>query len=51
VYCGGSWQGIVDKLDYIQDMGFTAVCHPLDLELKDAKLIKLRYGSPLSWKT
>jgi len=25
VYCGGSWQGIIDKLDYIQGMGFTAV--------------------------
>lgn len=24
-YCGGSWAGLVDKLDYIQDMGFTAV--------------------------
>ncbi len=25
VYCGGSWQGLIKKLDYIQDMGFTAV--------------------------
>ncbi|KAL4739291.1 glycoside hydrolase superfamily [Aspergillus similis] len=24
-YCGGSWAGIIDKLDYIQDLGFTAV--------------------------
>ncbi|KAK9352807.1 alpha-amylase [Lipomyces doorenjongii] len=24
-YCGGSYQGIVDKLDYIQGMGFTAI--------------------------
>lgn len=24
-YCGGTWQGIVDQLDYIQGMGFTAV--------------------------
>ncbi|KAL4760054.1 alpha-amylase [Aspergillus foveolatus] len=24
-YCGGSWAGVVDKLDYIQDLGFTAV--------------------------
>ncbi|KAF2858248.1 glycoside hydrolase family 13 protein [Piedraia hortae CBS 480.64] len=24
-YCGGSWQGLISKLDYIQDMGFTAV--------------------------
>ncbi|OBT65738.1 hypothetical protein VE03_03348 [Pseudogymnoascus sp. 23342-1-I1] len=25
VYCGGSWTGIVNHLDYIQGMGFTAV--------------------------
>ncbi|RAK99978.1 alpha-amylase [Aspergillus ibericus CBS 121593] len=24
-YCGGSWQGTIDKLDYIQGMGFDAV--------------------------
>lgn len=24
-FCGGSWKGLVNKLDYIQDMGFTAV--------------------------
>jgi alpha-amylase len=24
-YCGGTWQGIIKKLDYIQQMGFTAV--------------------------
>lgn len=24
-YCGGSFQGIINKLDYIQQMGFTAV--------------------------
>ncbi|KAL4961922.1 alpha-amylase [Aspergillus stella-maris] len=24
-YCGGSWSGIIHKLDYIQDLGFTAV--------------------------
>ncbi|KAJ6032705.1 alpha-amylase [Penicillium herquei] len=25
VYCGGSWQGIINQLDYIQNMGFTAI--------------------------
>lgn len=25
IYCGGSWQGIISHLDYIQGMGFTAV--------------------------
>ncbi|KAI1132486.1 alpha-amylase [Nemania abortiva] len=24
-YCGGTWQGLISKLDYIQNMGFTAV--------------------------
>lgn len=24
-YCGGSWDGIIDNLDYIQDLGFTAI--------------------------
>lgn len=24
-YCGGTWQGIIKHLDYIQNMGFTAV--------------------------
>ncbi|KAJ5684875.1 uncharacterized protein N7477_001220 [Penicillium maclennaniae] len=25
VYCGGSWKGIINHLDYIQGMGFTAI--------------------------
>ncbi|CAF9913351.1 MAG: hypothetical protein GOMPHAMPRED_007867 [Gomphillus americanus] len=25
VYCGGAWQGLINKLDYIQGMGFSAV--------------------------
>lgn len=28
VYCGGTWQGIINQLDYIQGMGFTAVSIP-----------------------
>ena len=24
-YCGGTWSGLINKLDYIQGMGFTAV--------------------------
>ncbi|KAH6675165.1 glycoside hydrolase family 13 protein [Halenospora varia] len=24
-FCGGTWQGIINKLDYIQGMGFTAI--------------------------
>ena len=31
VYCGGSFQGIIQKLDYIQNMGFTAVRIPKSL--------------------
>jgi alpha-amylase len=26
LYCGGTFQGIINQLDYIQGMGFTAVC-------------------------
>lgn len=25
VYCGGTWRGLISKLDYIQGMGFTAI--------------------------
>ena len=25
MYCGGSWQGVINKLDYIQYMGFDAI--------------------------
>ncbi|KAJ7139401.1 glycoside hydrolase family 13 protein [Mycena epipterygia] len=25
VYCGGTWRGIIDNLDYIHQMGFTAI--------------------------
>ncbi|KAI9740980.1 MAG: hypothetical protein M1834_002691 [Cirrosporium novae-zelandiae] len=24
-YCGGTWQGVINQLDYIQDMGFDAI--------------------------
>ena len=24
-YCGGSWKGVISKLDYIQNMGFDAI--------------------------
>lgn len=24
-YCGGNWQGVIEKLDYIQGMGFDAI--------------------------
>jgi alpha-amylase len=27
-YCGGTWQGLIKKLDYIQNMGFSAVSYP-----------------------
>lgn len=25
IYCGGTFEGLISKLDYIQDMGFTAI--------------------------
>lgn len=30
-YCGGTWQGLIDQLDYIQGMGFSAVSQSLKL--------------------
>jgi alpha-amylase len=35
-YCGGSWQGIINKLDYIQGMGFDAVwISPITQQIED----------------
>lgn len=31
-YCGGTWQGLINHLVYIQDMGFTAV----SIEISDS---------------
>lgn len=28
IFCNGTFRGIIDKLDYIQGMGFTAVSYP-----------------------
>jgi hypothetical protein len=49
VYCGGSWQGVIDKLDYIQGMGFTAVRSPPPPAMVLAD--RNRSGSPLSSRT
>lgn len=52
LYCGGTWEGIVNHLDYVQNMGFTAVCtfshtkYPPEMLCTD---IVLRSGSRLSW--
>lgn len=36
-YCGGTWQGIISKLDYIQGMGFTAIwISPVVEQISDA---------------
>ena len=33
-YCGGTWQGIIHQLDYIQGMGFTAIwISPVTMQL------------------
>ncbi|RDW76969.1 alpha-amylase [Coleophoma cylindrospora] len=35
-YCGGTWQGIISKLDYIQGMGFDAVwISPITKNIED----------------
>ena len=38
-YCGGSWNGLVDKLDYIKGMGFSAVCIFLRTRLMTSELM------------
>lgn len=50
IYCGGTWQGIINKLDYIQSMGFTAVgsLHLIEAPLADEYD---RSGYHQSWKT
>ncbi|KXT05837.1 hypothetical protein AC578_1103 [Pseudocercospora eumusae] len=41
-YCGGTWRGIANKLDYIQGMGFTAVwISPVVKNIADTP-----YGNP-----
>lgn len=40
VYCGGSWQGIINHLDYIQDMGFSAVSSVYTTSLQNLLIIK-----------
>ncbi|KAL4887121.1 glycoside hydrolase superfamily [Aspergillus karnatakaensis] len=35
-YCGGTWQGIINQLDYIQGMGFTAIwITPITANIED----------------
>ncbi|KAJ5164584.1 uncharacterized protein N7500_006414 [Penicillium coprophilum] len=42
-YCGGTWHGIIDKLDYIQGMGFTAIwITPVTGQLTE----DTKYGDP-----
>ncbi|KAL4948298.1 glycoside hydrolase superfamily [Aspergillus filifer] len=37
-YCGGSWQGIINQLDYIQGMGFTAIwITPVTEQVQDSE--------------
>jgi hypothetical protein len=44
-YCGGTWQGLINKLDYIQNMGFSAVS--VSILAQDKPADKLRFGSRL----
>src|SRR6266498_3660231 len=42
VYCGGTWQGLINKLDYIQGMGFTAVSFPFPLSFSEVVKTKMK---------
>jgi alpha-amylase len=44
IYCGGTWQGIISHLNYIQGMGFTAVwISPITLNLPQTTLYGQAY--------
>lgn len=56
-FCGGTWRGIINKLDYIQGMGFDAVryfaarpSHDFDLSLNRSGSRQLfsKYTAPLT---
>jgi hypothetical protein len=47
-YCGGTWQGLINKLDYIQNMGFSAVSVMAPDRMTPAD--RDRYGSHLLYK-
>lgn len=49
-YCGGTWQGIISQLDYIQDMGFTAVSVDELGLIRPVLRPRFRYGSVLSYR-
>lgn len=49
-YCGGTWNGITENLDYIQDMGFTAIqISPVNLNINSTTI----YGQAFHgyWQT
>lgn len=49
-YCGGTWNGITENLDYIQNMGFTAIqISPVNLNINSTTI----YGQAFHgyWQT
>ncbi|KAI4238033.1 MAG: hypothetical protein LQ349_001415, partial [Xanthoria aureola] len=43
-YCGGTWQGIISRLDYIQNMGFTAIwISPITAQLNETTALGEAY--------
>jgi len=62
-YCGGTWRGLINNLDYIKEMGFTAVrlflgfsslvwCWLVSrvMELRVLTMGPYRFGSLPSWR-
>lgn len=47
-YCGGTYRGIISRLDYIQGMGFDAVCFCPLSQIEYKLTFATRYGSLLS---
>ncbi|KAK3377338.1 glycoside hydrolase family 13 protein [Lasiosphaeria ovina] len=44
VFCNGTWTGLINKLDYIQDMGFTAVqISPIVTNIEEETSVGMAY--------
>jgi hypothetical protein len=36
IYCGGTYRGLIENLDYIDDMGFSAVWFPNGIQFQES---------------
>jgi len=48
LYCGGTWQGLIKQLDYIQGMGFTAVVRTITVFKYLCRTYTIQWISPVT---